>query len=114
MAHALPFHARVCRSLTAAVAAKGCATARGCTFGLTEPLACSLLKSFAAEAEALRKRAELSDAMLLRKEPLTAEELEPLCIEKCATARTAPSAHRSCANQGQRPVGCAIDRRCYI
>ena len=46
VAHALPFHARVCRSLTAAVAAKGCATARGCTFGRTEPLACSLLKSF--------------------------------------------------------------------
>ena len=45
-----------------------------------------LTVGFAAEAEALRKRAELSDAMLLRKEPLTAEELEPLCIEKCADA----------------------------
>ena len=73
-----------------------------------------LTVGFAAEAEALRKRAELSDAMLLRKEPLTAEELEPLCIEKCATARTAPSARRSCANQGRRPSAAgSIDDAIY-
>ena len=67
-----------------------------------------LTVGFAAEAEALRKRAELSDAMLLRKEPLTAEELEPLCIEKCADALRC---RRSCVKR--EALGCGIDRRCY-